>query len=216
VAILANTLLFYILAAARTTPAAPRVDERRALPVAIAHLPVPESAEPEMAPPEPEVVPVVSVARPEVEATALPETTAVLTPRLLGGIDAVWAELPGLPVVLPGAGDLRSVPSPPVAVIEKPLSLSSVDRAPRRISGALPQMPAWARHAGLEGTVTLRFVVTVDGDVTNINASYIDGDERFGREAMRTATTWRFEPATKRGRPVACWCFQKVNFRIED
>ena len=216
VAILANTLLFYILAAARTTPTAPRVDEKRALPVTIVHLPVPEPAEPEMAPPEPDVVPVVSMARPEVEVTALPETTAVLMPRLLGGIDAVWAELPGLAVALPGPGDLRSVPSPTVAGIEKPLSLSGVDRAPRRISGTLPQMPPWARRAGLEGTVTLRFVVTVDGGITDINVSHIDGDERFGREAMRTATTWGFEPATKRGRPVACWCFQKVNFKLED
>jgi protein TonB len=215
-AILANVLLFYLLAAARTTPTTPRVDEERALPVAIVHLPVPEAAEPEIAPPMPEVVPVVSVARPEVEVTALPEPTTVLTPRLLSGIDAVWAELPGLAVAPPGVGDLRSVPSPAVAGIEKPLSVSGVDRVPRRISGALPQMPLWARRAGLEGTVTLRFVVTAEGEITEINVNHIDGDERFGREAIRTATTWGFEPATQRGRPVACWCFQKVSYKLED
>lgn len=215
-AILANVLLFYLLAAARTTPTAPRVGEERAVPMAIVHLPVPEAAEPEIAPPIPDVLPVVSVVRPEVEATALPEETAVLTPRLLGGIDAVWADLPGLAVALPGVGDLRSVPSPTVVGLEKPLSVSGVDRAPRRISGALPQMPQWARRAGLEGAVTLRFIVTAEGEITEINVNHIDGDERFGREAVRTATTWGFEPGTKRGRPVACWCFQKVSYRLED
>lgn len=215
VAILANTLLFYILAAARTTPAAPRVDEKRALAVAIVSMPIPEAAKPEIAPPEADMVPVVSMAEAETEATALPETTAVPAPRL-SGIEAVSAELPGLPVALPGLAELRSVPSTSVSGIKQALSLSGVDRAPRRIAGALPRVPQWARRARLEATVVLRFIVTAEGDVTDVNVSRIDGDERFGREAMRTVATWRFDPATKRGRPVACWCFQKVNFTLED
>lgn len=215
VAIAANILLFYVLAAARTTPAAPRANEKRALPVAIVHLPVPEMAEPEIAPPEPDLVPVVSTPRPEVELAALPETTAMLTPRL-SGLDTVSVELPGLPVALPGLVDLKSVPGTSVSGLKQALSLSGVDRAPRRVAGSLPRVPQWAQRARLEAMVILRFIVTAEGDVTNINISRIDGDERFGREAMRTVATWRFDPATKRGRPVACWCFQKVNFKLED
>lgn len=215
VAIAANILLFYVLAAARTTPAAPRADEKRAWPVAIVPLPVPETAAPEMAPPEADLVAVASAPRPEVEAVALTDTMTALTPRL-AGLDTVSAELPGLPVALPGLADLRSVPSTSVSGVKQTLSLSGVDRAPRRVAGSLPRVPQWARRAGLEATVILRFIVTAEGSVTDINISRIDGDERFGREAMRTVATWRFDPATKRGRRVACWCFQTVNFRLED
>jgi len=215
-AILSNVLLFYVLASVRTTPAAPRIEKKRALPVAVVHMPVPETAEPHIVPPEPDFVPVVSVPRPEVETAALPDTTAVPAPRLLNGIEAAEVGLPGLPVLLPGRADLRSVPGVSASGVELPHSLSGVDRPPRRVAGTRPRVPQWARRAHLEGTVVLRFIVTGAGDVTDVNISRVEGDERFGREAARTVATWRFEPAIKQGKPVPCWCFQKVNFRLDD
>ena len=215
VAIMANALLFYVLASARTTPAVPHIEKRRALPVAVTHMPIPEISEPDTAPPEPDLVPIVSAPEREVERTTLPDTTAVPTPRLLDGMQAIWTELPGLPVASPGEADLRPVASEYVSGAGLPHSLAGVDRPPKRIAGALPRMPSWARRRGLEGTVVLRFIVTAQGDVTDIHVSRIEGDERFGREAARTVTTWRFDPATRRGRPVPCWCFQKVNFKLD-
>jgi protein TonB len=183
------------------------------MPLAVVRLPVPEVAEPEIAMPQPDVVPVISVVRSE--ATALPEMTAALMPRL-AGLNRISAELPGLPVAPPGRADLLAAPSPAAPGVQRPFSLSQVDRAPRRSAGALPRMPQWARRAGLEGTVSLRFIVTAEGDVTEITVSHIEGDERFGPDAIRTAMTWRFEPATRAGRPVPLWCFQKVNYTLED
>ena len=122
-AILSNALLFYVLASVRTTPAAPRMEEKHTLPVVVVPIPVPESAELPPVLPEPDYVPVVSAARLEAEAAALPDMTAIPGPRLLSGVEAAEAELPGLPVLLPGRADLRSVPSASASGVELPHSL---------------------------------------------------------------------------------------------
>ena len=215
-AFVANALLFYVLAAARTTPSLPRTPEIEAVALTMIDLPLPESEAPDIEPPEPDLVPIVIQESSVVEAQVIPEAATVLTPRLPTGIQAIGPELPGLAVALPGPADLRLVPGTSTTAVVSPLPLSGVDRPPRKIAGGAPRVPAWARRARLEGKVTLRFIVTTEGRAADINVRRIDGDERFGREAMRALATWRFEPATRRGRPVACWCFQTVNFTLSD
>jgi len=215
-AIGANALLFYVLAAARTKPSLPRGPQAKPVPLMVMDLPLPESEEPDIQPPEANLIPIMIQETTAMEAQSIPEATAVLTPRLPNGVQAIGPELPGLAIVLPGPSDLRLVPSTSIRGVESPLPLSGVDRPPRRIAGAPLRFPAWARRARLEGKVTLRFIVTAKGRVTDINIRRIDGDERFGREATRALATWRFEPATRRGKPVACWCFQTVNFTLSD
>jgi len=213
-AIVANALLFYVLAVARTTPSLLRGSEAEAVPLAVMDLPVPEPQEPDIELPEADFLAVVIPQARTVEAQAIPEIATVLTPRLPSGIQAIGPDLPGLAMALPGPSDLRLIPSTSAPARESPLALSGVDRPPRKIAGASPHVPAWARRTRLEGKVTLRFVVTAEGQVADINVHHIEGDERFGREATRALATWRFEPATRRGKSVACWCFQTVNFTL--
>jgi len=215
-AILSNALLFYLLASVRTTPPTPRVDDKPIQPMAIVRMPTIEPDDRDTAPPRPDLVSVVVAQKPEVKSTALPDMTAIPTPRLLNRIEAATTELPGLPLVLPGRADLRSTPAPSTFGADLPHTLSGVDSPPRRIAGVMPRVPQWARRAHLEGEVVLRFIVTAQGNVTDVNVSRVEGDERFGREASRKVATWRFEPATKRGQPVSCWCFQKISFRLDD
>ena len=215
-ALLANALLFYALAAARTTPSREPVSEMTPVRVAVMDLPRPDAAKPEVPQSESDLVPIVVEETAANESETIPEAATVWATRLPDGIEAVTSELPGLPVVLPGPSDLRSLPGTPASEITGPLSLATVDRAPRKTAGGFPRYPQWARQARLEATVTLRFVVTPEGRVTNVNVHRLEGDERFGREAMRTIATWRFDPATQQDRPVACWCFQKVNFKLDD
>jgi TonB family protein len=212
----ANVLLFYVLAAARTRPSLPPMTQAEPVPLSVVELPVPDSEEPDIAPPEIDLVPIATQEMTAMEAQSPPQAESVLTPRLPDGVRAVGPDLPGLAIALPGPSDLRSVPGPTTRTVASPLPLSGVDRPPRRTSGAPPRVPSWARRAHLEGKVTLRFIVTAEGTVAEINVRRIEGDERFGREAMRALATWRFEPATRRGRPVACWCFQTVNFTLDD
>lgn len=215
-ALLANIFLFYVLAGARTTPPREHVSEMTPARIAVMDMPSLDAAKPEIPQSKPDLIPAAIKETAADKSETIPEATTVWATRLPDGIDAVTSELSGLPVVLPGLSDLRSLPGAPVSEITGPLSLATVDRAPGKTTGGFPRYPQWARRARLEGTVTLRFVVTPEGAVTNVNIHRLEGDERFGREAMRAIATWRFDPATKRGRPVACWCFQKVNFKLDN
>jgi len=215
-ALLANALLFCVLAGARTTPSRPRVPETEPVRITVIDWPSLEATEPDVSQSEPDLIAIAVLETPTVATETMPEAATALSPRLLNGTEAISSDLPGLPVVLPGPSDLRSVPSPSATGFSGPLSLSGVDRAPRRIAGAFPRYPQWARQARLEAAVTLRFIVTPEGTVTDINVHRLEGDERFGREASRAIATWRFDPATKRGEPVACWCFQRINFTLDN
>jgi len=216
VALLANALLFCMLAGARTEPARQRFSAIAPIRIAVMDQTSLEAAESEVPQAQPDAVPLMVQETSTTPAETLPETSAALTTHLPTRVATVSPELPGLPVVLPEASDLRSLPGVPTSRSEGPLSLATVDRAPRRTAGVPPRYPQWARQARLEATVTLRFVVTSEGKVIEVNIHHLEGDERLGREAMRAIAVWRFEPATKRGKPVACWCFQKVDFRLDD
>ena len=144
------------------------------------------------------------------------DISASLLPRLSNLMSDIPADSTGLPVVLPGLSDLRAADSAQVSGFGEQLSILKVDRIPLKISGVPPRYPHWARRAGLEAIVTLRFVVTAEGVVRDIKVHKIEGDERFGDEAVRAVGSWRFDPAIKGGKAVACWCFQKVSFKIVD
>ena len=215
-ALLANALLFCVLAGARTTPSRARVPETKRVRITVMDWPSLDSAAAEAMPSEPDLIAIAVQETSMVTTEAITEIATALSPRLPNGTEAISSDLVGLPVLLPGLSDLRSVPSPSATGFTEPLSLSGVDRVPKRIAGAFPRYPRWARNARLTGSVTLRFIITEAGTITNVNIHHIEGDERFGREAIRAVTAWRFDPATKRGEPVACWCFQKINFTLDN
>jgi TonB family protein len=102
----------------------------------------------------------------------------------------------------------------PVGGSETPASAPKIDRLPSKTAGPMPRYPQWARRGKLEATVTLRFIVTAEGAVEDINIHEIEGDERFGDEAVRAVSQWRLSPAIRAGKPVSCWCFQKINFEF--
>jgi len=215
-AVLANGLLFYALAAARIQPALKRVEVVETVRFSVMNVPSPDLPEPALPQVEPEFIGVVTTEPRAAVASPLAETSVALAPRLPGGIREVASfELPGLAIALPGRSDLRVVAGPSISGVDKELSLSSVDEPPRLVSGVPPRFPRWARRARLAGAVMLRFVVTAEGTVGEIRVRDIEGDERFGPEAVRAVTQWRFAPATKEGQPVPCWCFQKINFELE-
>lgn len=210
----ANVLLFYVLALARTKPSLARPDERDMARIISLDLPIQSEAEPAGKDLAPELAPVVLRPTPAVFFQPIPDAVAAFGPRLSDWISEFSRDLPCLPVALPGSSDLKPTQPAFVSGLRKPLSILRVDRIPSKISGSPPRYPRWARRAGLEGAVTLRFVVTADGTVRNIRIHHIEGDERFGYDAASAIAKWRFNPAIKAGKPVACWCFQKVSFRL--
>ena len=65
-----------------------------------------------------------------------------------------------------------------------------------------PKYPAMERSRGHQGWVELNFVVTEDGEVVDPVVEASSGSRAFEHEAIKTVKRWRYEPATKNGKPV--------------
>jgi TonB family protein len=84
---------------------------------------------------------------------------------------------------------------------------------PRAIRRVEPNYSRWAVAAHLQGTVVLRMVVTESGRPDKITVLLPLG-YGLDEEAVAAIKKWRFEPATKRGKPVSVWATVEVKFRL--
>jgi TonB family protein len=211
-AIGANVLMFCILAVARARPALTYPEQQEPMRIINLDLTVPADTEPASTETVMEIIQLgseqTSSESPQPPAEMISSTFPLLAERL----SDLSFELPGLPVRSSNISLLSPTRTVPVGGIDKPASAPKVDRMPSKTAGPVPRYPHWARRDRLEATVTLRFIVTAEGAVENINIREIKGDERFGNEAVRAVSQWRFSPAIRAGKPVSCWCFQKINF----
>ncbi len=78
-----------------------------------------------------------------------------------------------------------------------------------------PPYPEEARAAGLQGRVTLRLRIGVDGRVASLKILKSSGTASLDESALATVKQWRFEPARRLGRPVAMEVKTSVIFQIE-
>ena len=82
-------------------------------------------------------------------------------------------------------------------------------------TNAAPPYPEEARAAGLQGKVTLRLRIGVDGRVESLKLLASSGAPSMDESALATVKQWRFEPARRLGRPVAMDVKTSVKFEIE-
>lgn len=78
-----------------------------------------------------------------------------------------------------------------------------------------PDYPSSLARQGIEGVVTVRVLVGVDGrvkEVLQISATDPDFFKATQRQALRY---WRFKPATRDGVPVESWREMTVRFRLQ-
>ncbi len=80
----------------------------------------------------------------------------------------------------------------------------------------LPVYPEWAKQDGVEGVVTLYFVVRADGTVReNVLVQRTAGFEDFDENARVALRAWRFEPL-RGGRTGEQWGTITFQFRLRD
>jgi protein TonB len=77
--------------------------------------------------------------------------------------------------------------------------------------------PDAARENGIEGRVSVQFIVNEDGSITDVK---IVGSKRLGggceEEAMRVISSMpKWKPGKQNGRPVKVYYTQPVSFRLE-
>lgn len=87
-----------------------------------------------------------------------------------------------------------------------------VDSMPRLLDGRVPEYPAEARKAEVEGTVLVQARVGIDGRV--MQARILHSIPALDAAAMDAVSRWRFRPALARGKPVTCWVAVPVTFGL--
>jgi TonB family protein len=83
---------------------------------------------------------------------------------------------------------------------------------PQIVELAAPVYPPLARAAGVQGTVTLDFLVDVDGSVKDITV--IDGPTALGEAARDALERSTIRPATQGGQPVTARMQKRFTFRL--
>ncbi|MFD2531915.1 TonB family protein [Gracilimonas halophila] len=95
-----------------------------------------------------------------------------------------------------------------------------VEEMPKLIGGmaglhAKLEYPQMARRAGIEGRVTVQFIVNENGDVENARVVRGIGGGA-DEEALRVVQQSKFEPGIQRGKAVRVQYAMSINFRLED
>lgn len=159
--------------------------------------------------PEPPIAPVAApierqaprVPVPEPEPTA-PEPVREFVPTVVPVLDILPLEV-GL-----------EIPAAPPPVSTAPRVVAGEVMAPVRAWDPAPNYPEPARIARREGLAIVQAIIDTEGLVTDVRVLR-DPGMGLGNAAARAIRSWRFEPATFRGEPVAVYYNLTVNFTIQ-
>lgn len=142
-------------------------------------------------------------------------------PELLRPSDV---QMPSLPLAeMESMVRLDALPVDPAAAVFEiapagggPVDLSALDAIPVAISRMDPVYPASARARGIEGFVTLEFVIEADGRVSGANVVESRPAGIFDESSLRAVSSWRFQPGKMDGRPVPVKVRQTLNFKLKE
>ena len=85
--------------------------------------------------------------------------------------------------------------------------------APKPVYTPDPEYSDKARKKKINGTVVVAMIVTQEGRVRDVKITKGLG-EGLDKQALAAVRTWKFEPATKDGKPVAVHLNVEVSFRL--
>jgi protein TonB len=79
-----------------------------------------------------------------------------------------------------------------------------------------PVQPARSIRNGEEGKVVLRVLVQADGSAGAVEIRNSSGFPMLDEAARGAVQTWRFNPATSDGKPVAEWYLVPIIFKLSN
>lgn len=109
-------------------------------------------------------------------------------------------------------------PAPALVVAATPSPPAPVARTAAVISAAnceKPEYPSASRRLEEEGTVTLKFLVGVDGKVKESAIEKSSGFKRLDEAARQGLAKCQFKPGTENGHAVEAWASMKYTWRLE-
>ncbi len=128
-------------------------------------------------------------------------------PRARPRLDMPQLELelaPGLSL-----GPALAPPGPP------PLPPGPTEREPMIRSQVPPPYPYLARRRGIQGAVTVRFLVDTQGVVRRLSIIKAEPEGVFEESVLKTVPRWRFAPGIREGKPAGTWVETVIRFKLD-
>jgi len=82
------------------------------------------------------------------------------------------------------------------------------------LSNPVPKYPAAARRLKLQGTATVRVLVSAEGRPRSVTLSKSSGTKILDEAALEAVQQWSFVPARRGSKPVAAEVDVPVRFRL--
>jgi protein TonB len=93
--------------------------------------------------------------------------------------------------------------------------LTEVDSIPVVKIQSQPLYPYYAKREGIEGVVSVRFLVTKEGDVDRVSVIRSEPEGVFEEATKKCVSRWRFNPGIKDGEAVDTWVEIDIEFELE-
>ncbi len=171
---------------------------------------------------------VVQVAKVVVQAELISEVTPSLPPPPATAPKPpppAPAPPPTAPVVTtPSPAAIQLPAATPVAAPAPPPAATPAPAAPAVRTSAViqagatcakPDYPSASRRLEEEGTVTLKFLIGVDGRVMQAEVEKTSGFQRLDEAARNALSKCQFKPGTVDGKPEQSWASIKYTWRLE-
>lgn len=88
-------------------------------------------------------------------------------------------------------------------------------QAAKLVSKVEPVYPPGAKAAGVEGSVTMRAVISTDGNLLSVTPTDSGADPRLALAAEDAVRNWRYEPTLLNGKPVEVSTIITTAFRLK-
>jgi protein TonB len=161
---------------------------------------------------------VVQVAKVVVQAELISEVTPSLPPPPAPKPPPPPPQ-PTAPVVTSPSPAAIQLPAAPPAPASPPAPAAPAVRTSAVIqagaSCAKPDYPSASRRLEEEGTVTLKFLIGVDGRVMQAEVEKTSGFQRLDEAARNALSKCQFKPGTVDGKPEQSWASIRYTWRLE-
>jgi protein TonB len=92
--------------------------------------------------------------------------------------------------------------------------MGEVDQVPIATLQMPPDYPFTAKRQGTEGVVSIRFLVTKEGEVSSFSVLKATPEGIFEEAARRSVLRWKFRPGLKNGGAVNTWVEMDIEFEL--
>lgn len=102
-----------------------------------------------------------------------------------------------------------------IPAIKSDYSLTEVDKKPVPTFQAEPVYPYSAKRQGIEGIVSIRFLVTKDGEVSQLCVLSAMPQGVFEEATKKSVVRWHFSPGMINGEAVNTWVEMDIEFELD-